>query len=258
MHLIDTHAHLYLENFAHDLNEVVVRATQNGIKKILLPNIDIKSVEQVKRCCSQYPSVFYPMTGLHPTSVKDNWEEELSGITSLLSPKICCAIGETGIDLYWDKKYCQQQQEAFIAQINIALEYKLPIVIHSRESTEIVLEILSDYEGKGLIGVLHCFPGNTKQAEQAIDMGFMIGIGGVITYKKSLMREIVAAIPMENIILETDSPYLPPVPHRGQRNESSYLTLIAEEIAKIKGVTKEEAAIATYANSISLFTKVVL
>ncbi len=275
MNFIDTHIHLYLKEFEDDIDNVVNKAKNCGVKKMLLPNIDKSTVKQMLECCKKFKNYCYPMIGLHPTSVKENWEEELKEIENIFikeynsSSNNCItknsnnilinnivAIGECGIDLYWDKTYEKQQIEAFKAQIEMSLKYSLPIVIHSRSSIDLVLEVLSDY--KNVKGVLHCFPGNVAEAKKAVEMGLMLGIGGVVTYKKSLMREVVKEMSLENILLETDAPYLPPVPHRGKRNESSYLPIIANEIALIKNIETQQVSDTTFINSCNMFKKTTL
>lgn len=253
MIFIDTHSHLYLEDFNDDLSEVVHRAIDKGVKYIVLPNIDSQSINDLKQLAANYPVNLFPAMGLHPTSVKENYLLELDTIQQELKSSNFCAIGEIGIDLYWDKTWIKQQEDAFVKQIIWASEMKLPVIIHSRESIEIILKILDDYKSLHLTGVLHCFPGETKHAEQAIENGFLIGIGGVVTYKNSKMAEVVKHIPLETIVLETDSPYLTPHPYRGKRNESMYILNIAEKIAEIKQISIKQVAETTSRNAAVLF-----
>ncbi len=252
MNLIDTHAHLYLKDFSEDIDLVIRRAKEQGIKKILLPNIDVNTVKLMLNCCDKYPGICYPMIGLHPTSVNKNWEEELYTIKKLFENHYFCGVGETGIDLYWDKTFYNEQVNSFIEHIKIALKYSVPIIIHSRNSIEQILEILSDY--KNINGILHCFSGNIEQAIKATEeMGLKLGIGGVITYKNSMLKKIVEVIPIQHLVLETDAPYLTPIPYRGKRNESSFLPLILNEIAMIKKISYQEAAEIIFINTNNLF-----
>ncbi len=262
MQIIDTHAHIYLDEFSNDIASVIQRAKDTGIKKIMLPNIDKTTVIPMLKCCNKYPDICSPMLGLHPTSVKANWKEELDEIFNLFQGFIdnknesldFCGIGETGIDLYWDKSFEKQQIESFIEQLNLAVKLDIPIVIHSRNSIELVLDILSDYKNK-IRGVLHCFPGNVEQAYKSIEMGMLIGVGGVVTYKNALIRKVVGALPPKSIVLETDAPYLAPVPFRGKRNESSYLKFIIDEIASIKNIKSEEVCENTFLNTCNMLKK---
>jgi len=253
MFLIDTHTHLYLEEFDPDRNEMVDRAIQAGVKKMLLPNIDSRSIDGMLELCNAYPENCYPMMGLHPTSVKDNFEEELHLVDDWLEKKKFFAIGETGIDLYWDKTYQKQQEIAFIHQINLAKKYRIPIVIHSRNSFDELASVLENHIGPDLTGVFHCFSGNLNQAEKIIEMGFMLGIGGVLTFKNSGLDKVIDELKLDQIILETDAPYLAPVPYRGKRNESAYIKIIAEKIAGIKKVNLESVAEITTENVRRLF-----
>ncbi len=253
----DTHAHLYLEEFDSDRQQAVSRALDAGVKYIFLPNIDSGSIKAMQDAGCRWPDICYPMMGLHPTSVKANFRDELDIVRKYLADKAYrfVAVGEIGIDLYWDKTFEKEQKEAFNIQLDLALEYYLPVAIHTRNSMEVALEILEARNDKGLRGVFHCFSGDVTQAERAVKMGFYLGIGGVVTYKKSGIADVVAAMPLENLLLETDAPFLPPVPHRGQRNESSYIPLIAHKISEIKNVSLEEVGRVTTNNALKLFTK---
>lgn len=253
MNLIDTHTHLYLPEFDHDRDEVVARAVKEGVIAMLLPNIDSKSFPAMLDTVNRYGGICKPMAGLHPTSVKENFEEELSFITEAARSGSFVAIGEIGIDLYWDKTYFNEQITAFRKQLDLALLLKLPVVIHARESFGPIFEVLSDYRGTTLKGVFHAFTGGAKELQNALDMGFMIGIGGIVTFKNSNLPEVIAAAGINNIVLETDSPYLSPVPHRGQRNESSYLPFINYRLSTIFGISREMAATNTTANAMKLF-----
>lgn len=253
MTLIDTHTHLYLPEFDNDREKAVARALSSGVSKMLLPNIDSKSLSEIMRVTRQYPGVCLPMTGLHPTSVKPDFEKELEALFPEAGDHKFVAIGETGIDLYWDKTYLEQQIESFIKHINAALRFGLPIVIHARESFGVILEILSDYSQSGLTGVFHAFTGTADDMKKALDLGFMLGIGGIITFKNSGLAATISGADISRIILETDSPYLAPSPHRGKRNESSYLSIINGKVASLFGITSDESAAITTANATRLF-----
>jgi TatD DNase family protein len=253
MQLIDTHTHLYLPEFDTDRDEVVSRAVGNGIMKMLLPNIDLQSVDQMLSAVNRYPGICLPMTGLHPTSVKSDYAAQLDRLEKLFDKQRFIAIGEIGIDLYWDKSLLKEQIISFRRQIAFAYDYSLPVVIHSREAFPEVFSILDEFKGKKLKGVFHAFTGSAEDAEKAIDLGFKLGIGGIVTFKNSGLDRIVSETSPENLILETDSPYLAPVPYRGKRNESAYLSIINRKLADIFGIKEEEMASITYSNSVSLF-----
>ena len=250
---IDTHAHLYLEQFDKDRNSVVENAVQAGVEYMLLPNVDQETIQPMMDLCAAFPGNCKPMMALHPTSVKDDFEEILARIKPWFDKGVMCAVGETGIDLYWDKTFFSQQVQAFKTQIEWALEYDLPVVIHSRNSVEEIMEVLEEFRGKGLKGVMHCFPGNVEQAHWFTEFGFILGIGGVVTYKKSMMARVVEEVDAHYLILETDSPYLPPVPHRGKRNESSYIPVIAQKVAELKSMDIESIGRITTENAKKLF-----
>ena len=253
MKLIDTHTHIYLPEFDSDRDEAVKRAQENGIVKLLLPNIDIHSVGPMISAEARFPGICHPMAGLHPTSVKEDYLVQLEILEELWAKHGFIAIGEVGIDLYWDQTFIKEQMYALRRQIAFAIEKGVPVVIHSRDSFPEVFTILDEFAGKGLKGVLHAFTGTAIDAERAIRMGFMLGIGGIVTFKNSGLDRIVSHLGPENLILETDSPYLAPVPHRGKRNESSYIFLINKKLAEILGLEEEEVAEITYANSVRLF-----
>ena len=252
MKMIDTHAHIYLEQFEGDHAGVTERALKAGVKKILLPNIDLKSVEPMLKLRSEFPDVYKIMTGLHPTSVKENWRSEAESIFSLLEAQSPVAVGETGIDLYWDKTFIEQQKESFVMHIEYAKEKNLPVVIHSRNSLDIILDILKPYKGT-VTGVFHCFPGSVQQAKKTIDLGFLLGLGGVVTYNNSKMADVAAYMPEDSIVLETDAHFLTPQAERGKRNESSFLTGIAEFIAQKRNTNVETVAAFTTRNAEVLF-----
>jgi TatD DNase family protein len=253
MNLIDTHTHLYLPEFDHDRDEVVARAVKEGVTAMLLPNIDSKSFPLMLETVNRYGGICKPMAGLHPTSVKENYEEELSFVTEAARSGTFVAIGEIGIDLYWDKTFFNEQVTAFRRQLDMSLLLELPVVIHARESFGPIFEVLSDYRGTTLKGVFHAFTGGVKELQNALDMGFMIGIGGIVTFKNSNLPEVIATAGINNIVLETDSPYLSPVPHRGQRNESSYLPFINYRLSTIFRLPHEETAAITTSNAMNLF-----
>jgi len=251
---IDTHAHLYLDQFNEDLVEIMDRVIQANIHQVLLPNIDEQTMDDVLKLTSQYPKVCKPMVGLHPCSVKKEWLEEVKALKRYLTDERIIAIGEIGIDLYWDQSLQQEQEEAFRYQIAIALEHDLPIVIHSRSAMDRTIALVRESQNGSLRGVFHCFDQSLDHAQQIMELGFYMGIGGVITYKRNnQLREAVAEIPLDYLILETDAPYLPPVPYRGKRNESSYIPIIAQQIADVKQVGIDLIASATTRNAQILF-----
>lgn len=251
--LIDTHAHIYLEDFQNDIETIIKNAQEENIRHIFLPNIDSTSIVPMIRLEERYPEICHSMIGLHPCSVGINYMEELSIIENYLNERDFVAIGEIGLDLYWDKTWVNQQIEAFEYQIELAKKFDLPIVIHTRESMEMTIDILSSKFRGEVRGIFHCFSGNYDQAFKVTKMGFFIGIGGVLTYKNSKLPEIVKEIPLEYIVLETDAPYLSPVPHRGKRNESAYISLIAKKLCEIKGMDFDTVASMTTENALRLF-----
>jgi TatD DNase family protein len=253
MEFIDTHTHLYLPEFDTDRDESVKRAIESGIVKMLLPNIDIHSVDPMLSAVARYKGVCYPMVGLHPTSVREDYLSQLDILEDLYTKHEFKAIGEIGIDLYWDKKFINEQLIAFRRQISFAIDRELPIAVHSRESFPEVFSVLNEFEGKGLKGVFHAFTGNPDDAKKAVGLGFKLGIGGIVTFKNSGLEKVVKEVGPDNLILETDSPYLAPVPHRGKRNESSYICIINEKLAEIFGMSPERIAGITFNNSIALF-----
>ncbi|HOV11514.1 MAG TPA: TatD family hydrolase [Bacteroidales bacterium] len=253
MFFVDTHTHLYAEEFSEDIDDVIRRAIEQGVTKLLLPDIDSSSRNSMMELHFRYPEVCLPMIGLHPTSVKEDFKSGLQEIETAITSGKFYGIGETGIDLYWDKTFIHEQIEAFTFQVELALRYNLPVVIHSRKSLHEIFPIIKKYCHRGLTGVFHCFPGNINEARQVIDMGFYLGIGGVVTYKNSSMAAVVQHFGLDNLVLETDAPYLPPVPYRGKRNESSHIPEIASFIAQILNTTSNEVAHVTSANAARLF-----
>jgi len=249
---IDTHAHLYLPEFDHDRDRVIDIAVHKGVKKILLPNIDSSSIGPMNMLASAYPGVCYPMMGLHPTSVKEGYREELGIIESELVKGQYIGVGEIGIDLYWDKQHLREQCLAFSYQLDLSITFNLPVIIHARESFSEIIEILQGYRKKGLKGIFHAFTGTPDIALQVIEMGFLLGIGGILTYKNSTLPDVIRETNLQHLVLETDSPYLAPVPFRGKRNESGYIPYIAEVIKQIKNVPLDEVAGITTQNVLDL------
>lgn len=251
---IDTHAHLYADQFADDRQTMIDRAKEAGLSKILLPNIDLDSISGMLKMTKDYPGFCYAMMGLHPCSVGENYRSDLQSIYNQLHGQNIIAIGEIGIDLYWDKSTLHYQREAFRIQVQWAKELNLPIVIHARDSYNELFEELNELNDASLTGVFHCFSGSQQQAQKILSYGgFYLGLGGVLTYKNSGISKFIAELPLNKIILETDAPYLPPVPHRGQRNESSYVRFVAEKLAELYNLSIEEIGERTSQNAIELF-----
>lgn len=253
MILTDTHTHLYYEADPEKLAQLMQRCLDNEVSRLFLPNVDASSVPQVFNLVKLYPENCFPMLGLHPCDVKPDFQEELNTIRQATVQGKIYAIGEIGIDLHWDKTTLPFQQDAFRQQIVWAMELDLPIVIHCREAFDEILEILSEMKNEKLRGIFHCFTGTAEQADQIIEMGFYLGIGGVLTYKNSGLDKSIAHISLNHIVLETDSPYLTPVPFRGKPNESSYLVYVAQKLADLKQVSIEEVARITTSNSKTIF-----
>ena len=252
--LIDTHTHLYSEQFENDIDEVISRAKQNGVERFYLPAIDKSYTEKMLDLEANYPNEMFAMMGLHPCSVHpDTIEEELAHVREWIDKRPFKAIGEIGIDLYWEKEFLKTQQDAFKTQIEWAKEKNLPIVIHCRDAFNEVFEVLEEVKDEKLFGIFHCFTGNFEQAQQAISLGMRLGIGGVSTFKNGKIDQFLNQIDLKHIVLETDSPYLAPVPFRGKRNESSYTLLVAQKLAEIYKVSVEEIAKITTKNSKDVF-----
>jgi TatD DNase family protein len=252
MTLIDTHSHLYLDEFKPDIAALMERARNAGIKKIYLPAIDSKVIDNMLALEEQYPECI-AMMGLHPCYVKENYKEELAIAEKWLQKRPFVAIGEIGLDFYWDTSFVKEQYEAFNIQMQWAIDRSLPIVIHTRNAMDETIEAVKPFADKGLRGIFHCFSGNAMAARQVVDMGFYLGIGGVITYKNSGLAEALENISIEHLVLETDSPYLTPVPYRGKRNESSYLQYIVAKLAEVKKLPETEVAAITTANAQKIF-----
>lgn len=252
---IDTHTHLYSEQFDADRDEMIQRALDLGVGKMLLPNIDLESIQGMYELEKQYPNVCYPMMGLHPCSVDANFEAILAKIKAEIDRRDFIAIGEIGIDLYWDKTFLKEQKQAFATQIEWAKNLRKPIVIHARDSFEEIFEVLDECNDERLTGVFHCFTGGEEEIRTIRAYGgFLFGIGGVLTFKKSGLDEVVKNLELSEMILETDSPYLAPHPHRGKRNESSYIPLIADKLSDIFETSVQNIASATTANAEKLFS----
>ena len=250
--ITDTHTHLYSEAFADDRSEMIQRALQLGVTRFFIPAIDSTYTQAMYDLEQAYPENVFLMAGLHPTYVKENVQQELAHVAQQLSERKFYAVGEIGIDLYWDKTFLKEQQEAFRTQIAWAKQYALPVVIHCRDAFDEVFEILEAEKSGNLFGIFHCFTGTLKEAQKAIDLGFKLGIGGVATFKNGGLDKVLPYIDMKHIVLETDSPYLAPVPYRGKRNEVAYVPLIAQRVADLMQVSVEIVASQTTANALSL------
>lgn len=251
----DSHTHLYLEAFKDDRDEIIQRSMEAGVGRMLLPNIDSSSMEAMLDLSARYPENCFPMMGLHPTSVKENFRDELARVEEQLEDDRWIAIGECGIDLYWDKTFIKEQEDAFRWQIRWAMDKDLPLVIHARDSFEEIFAVMDETAEANLKGVFHSFSGGQKELEKVLSYGFMVGINGIVTFKNSKLAEVVSAIPAEHLLLETDAPFLTPAPHRGKRNESSYLPFIAARVAEIHNLSIEEVARLTSDNASRLFSR---
>ena len=250
---IDTHAHLYMAQYDDDRTEMLARAAAEGVHKIYLPAIDTRSHARMLALEQQHPAQCIAMMGLHPCSVKADYETELKAIFDYWAQRDFVAVGEIGLDLYWDKTFFAQQQDAFLRQMQLAKSRKRPIVIHARESMNEIMPMVAAEKTDDLTGIFHCYSGTLAQAHECVEMGFYLGIGGALTYKKSGLDEIIQHIALENLVLETDAPFLTPTPHRGKRNESSYIPIIARKLAEVKGVSIEEVAEITTENARKVF-----
>jgi len=253
MQLIDTHTHLYSETFDEDRDAMIQRALACGVTDFFIPAIDSTYTERMFALEKKYPNHMHLMTGVHPTHVKENYKEELNHVASLLKKRSFCALGEIGIDLYWDKTFLKEQQEAFDLQIQWAKEHKLPFVIHCRDAFNEVFEVLDGHDSKDLRGIFHCFTGTLDQAKQALSYNLKLGIGGVVTFKNGKIDQFLNQIPLSEIVLETDAPYLAPVPFRGKRNESSYIQEVASKVAEVYNLPFAEIAAVTSKNALAIF-----
>ncbi len=254
MILTDTHIHLYSKEFDADRTTLIQSAIDKGITRFFMPNVQDDSIPGMFQLEKQFPDNCFAMMGLHPCSVKGDYQKEIQVIKYWMNKRKFVAIGEIGIDLYWDKTFFEQQQDAFRTQIQLAQQYNLPYIIHSRNSFNETMDIVNEFKDNAPKAIFHCFSGNVEQAEQVIAAGnFKLGIGGVVTFKNSGLDKVVEAIDLKHIVLETDGPYLAPAPHRGKRNEPDYLLMVAQKIAEIKNISIEEVAAVTTQNSIDLF-----
>ena len=253
MQIIDTNLHLYAEEYHADRKALIDAAKTDGIIQMLLPNIDRESIPGLKQLAEDYPGYCLPMMGLHPCYVKANYEEELAEIEQELRSGHYIAIGEIGMDRYWELDFIKQQEDALRRQLRWAYELDLPVALHTRNANDEVIEIIREVNLSGLRGVFHCFSGTIEQAKTMIDLGFYLGIGGVVTYKNGGLDKILTELTLDKIVLETDGPYLSPVPHRGKRNQPAYILHVAEKLAEIKGISPEEAGHITTQNAKALF-----
>ncbi|MBP6128474.1 TatD family hydrolase [Flavobacterium sp.] len=253
MILTDTHTHLYSEEFDEDRDNIILSAIDSGVSRLFVPSIDSSYTQKMYALETQYPENVFLMMGLHPCYVKENYEEELAHVITELENRKFAAIGEIGIDLFWDKSFLKQQQDVFVKQIQLAKQYKLPINIHCRDAFNEVFEILEQEKSEELWGIFHCFTGDFNQAQQAISCGMKLGIGGVATFKNGKIDQFLNEIDLKHIVLETDAPYLAPVPYRGKRNESSYIKVIAEKLSEIYQLPIEDIAAITTQNSKDIF-----
>jgi TatD DNase family protein len=251
--MVDTHTHIYGKQFDNDRAAMMQRAFDAGVHKFYLPAIDSEVIDRMFEMETAYPGKCFAMMGLHPTSVNENYKAELEIVENWLAVRKFPAIGEIGLDFYWDKTFTSQQFDAFHIQIKWALQYKLPIVIHTRNAMRETIDVVKQYLSQGLRGIFHCFSGTHDDAIEIIEAGFFLGIGGVVTYKNGGLAEVIQQIPLQHIVLETDAPYLTPVPFRGKRNESSYLKYVAEKLADIYGVPVDTVASITAANAEKIF-----
>lgn len=251
--IIDTHCHLYLDEFKADIAAVIERAEREGVQKFYLPAIDSSETDNMFLLENKFPGKCFAMMGLHPCYVKENYLQELDLVKNWLSKRKFAAVGEIGLDFHWDKTFVKQQYEAFHLQAELALQYDLPVVIHTREAMHESIDVVRGYQQRGIRGIFHCFGGTVNDAEKIIDAGFYLGIGGVLTYKKAGLDKVLEEVDLNYIVLETDAPYLTPVPFRGKRNESSYLKYIVEKLALIKNISPAEVASITTANAQKIF-----
>ena len=251
--MIDSHSHIYLKEFDNDRAEMLERAENEGVEKILLPAIDAETHKEMLELAARFPEKCRAMMGVHPCSVKENFTDELKIAENYLAGQKFIAVGEIGLDFYWDKTFTKQQYTAFHTQIEWALQYNIPIVIHSRDSIDECIDVVASHQKGQLKGVFHCFTGNLEQAKKIIDLGFYMGIGGVVTFKNSGLDKVVKEIDVQHLLLETDAPYLAPVPFRGKRNEPAYLKYVVEKLAAVKACSVAEMAEVTSQNARRLF-----
>ncbi len=254
MKLTDTHIHLYAGEFTSEFETLMQQGFDKDIRRYVIPNIDAGTVEPMFAICRQYPGICFPALGLHPCSVKQDYVAVLETIYRRFEEQHIVAIGETGIDLYWDKTYVKEQEKAFLTQLHWARDFNLPVIIHSRESTNMLTKILEANRSLDVRGIFHCFSGDLEQAKRITNLGFHLGIGGVLTFKNSGLAQVIEQIDLQYLVLETDAPYLAPAPHRGKRNEPAFLALVAEKLAAVKRVSVEEIAEITSLNAAAIFS----
>ncbi|SIO13831.1 TatD family hydrolase [Algoriphagus halophilus] len=253
MNLIETHAHIYSSKFDSDRDEVMDQIRKAGIERVYMPNVDVETIDAMLACEEKYPDLCIPMMGLHPCDVKEDFQTQLYVMEEWLEKRPFAAVGEIGLDLYWDKSFFEQQKEALKIQVDWAKKKKLPVVIHCRESMDETIELIRQEQDGSLTGVFHCFTGTLQQAQEIIELGFLLGIGGVSTFKNGGLDQVIPQLELGNLVLETDSPYLAPVPYRGKRNSPVYLPIIAEKIGDYLAISKEEVAKKTKENAFNLF-----
>jgi len=251
--LTDTHAHLYAKQFDNDREAMLQHANKQGITRFYLPNIDRASIDGMLQLEAAHPDQCFAMMGIHPCSIKADYKDELAVAEDWLGKRSFCAVGEIGIDLYWDKTFLEEQKKAFIVQLNWAKELRVPIVIHARDSLDMLIDLVKQEKDEHLQGIFHCFGGTLKQAQAIMDLEFYMGLGGVLTFKKANLGAVIKDVPMNYLVLETDAPYLAPVPHRGKRNESAYIRIVAEKLAEVKDISLEEVAEITTKNALKIF-----
>ena len=251
--MIDSHCHLYVEEFENEIEKVIENALNNGVSKFYMPAIDLKYTASMQMLEVKFPGKCFAMAGLHPCSVKGNYDEEINHVKTNLEQRKFCAIGEAGLDFHWDKTFVKQQYECLEIQIELALQYNVPLILHTRNATEETIEVIKKYKNTNLTGIFHCYSGSYEQTKKIIDLGFYLGIGGVLTYKNAGLGEVLAKFDLNNIVLETDAPYLSPVPYRGKRNEPAYLKNVAQKLAEIKKISFEEVDAITTANAEKIF-----
>ena len=256
MNYIETHAHIYSSKFDSDRDQVIQAIREAGIERGYMPNVDVETIEAMLACEEKYPGLCIPMMGLHPCDVKEDFQEQLAIMEDWLNKRQFAAVGEIGLDLYWDKTFFEQQKEALKIQINWAKQRGLPIVLHCRVSMDETIAIVNEEHDGKLRGIFHCFTGTADQARQIIGMGFLLGIGGVATFKNGGLDQVIPEISLDHLVLETDAPYLAPVPFRGKRNSPAYLPIIAEKIGDYLGISKEEVALKTKQNALNLFSEI--
>lgn len=258
MNYIDTHAHIYSTKFDEDRDQVMQEILDAGIERVYMPNVDVETIDRMLACEEQYPGLCIPMMGLHPCDVKEDFQSQLHSMESWLKKRSFAAIGEIGLDLYWDKTYYEQQKEALRIQIDWAKTYGLPIVLHCRDSIDETIAIVKEAQDGHLRGVFHCFTGDLSQAKQIIELGFLLGIGGVATFKNGGLDKVIPELELKDLVLETDAPYLAPSPYRGKRNTPAYIPIIAQKVGDYLQVSREEVALQTKRNALTLFPEIKL